>query len=124
MILWKIKLQIRTIWYVPLFQQLSPRFHFSITIDHTPNGPHTKLFIKSVQVHDEETYTCSVTYLEPSESCESNGSYKIKLNVLGMYCSDRVMTMKNECENKAHYEMLLLICLFFFIFLNNAKNYI
>lgn len=90
--------------------------HFSISIDHTPNGPQTKLFIKSVQVHDEETYTCSVTYLEPSESCDSNGSYKIKLNVLGMYCSDRATTMKNEWENKAHYEMLLLICLFVLFF--------
>lgn len=67
-------------------------------------------------MHDEETYTCSVTYLEPSESCESNGSYKIKLNVLGMYCSDRVTTMKTEWENKAHYEMLLLILFVFFFY--------
>lgn len=64
---------------------LSFAIHSSITIDHNPNGPHTKLFIKSVQVHDEETYTCDVTYLDPSESCESRGSYKIKLNVLGEY---------------------------------------
>lgn len=60
------------------------RFHCSISIDHNPDGPATKLFIKSVQVQDEETYTCSVTYLDPSESCDSSGSYKIQLDVLGM----------------------------------------
>lgn len=57
--------------------------NFSITIEHTPSASHTRLFIKSVQVHDEETYKCVVTYLDPSDSCESKGSYKIKLNVLG-----------------------------------------
>lgn len=57
----------------------------SITIDHNPSGPFTKLYIKSVQVHDEETYTCAITYLDPSDACESSGSYKIKLNVLGWY---------------------------------------
>lgn len=61
-------------------------FRYRITIDHSPSGPYTKLFIKSVQVHDEETYTCSITYLDPSDTCESSGSYKIKLNVLGVSC--------------------------------------
>lgn len=59
-------------------------FIFSIKIEQEQNGPNT-LFIKSVQVQDEGTYTCGVTYLDPSESCDSSGSYKIKLNVLGMY---------------------------------------
>lgn len=60
-------------------------FSNSITIDHSPNGPNSKLFIKSVQVHDEEIYTCGITYLDPSDSCDSSGSHKIKLNVLGLY---------------------------------------
>lgn len=73
----------RSLWYLYYFV-VRFWFHYSITIDHTPDGPATKLFIKSVQVQDEETYTCSVTYLDPSESCDSSGSYKIKLDVLGM----------------------------------------
>lgn len=56
-----------------------------ITIDHSPSGPFTKLYIKSVQAHDEEIYTCSTTYLDPSEACDSSGSFEIKLNVLGKY---------------------------------------
>ncbi|XP_031616824.1 hemicentin-1 isoform X2 [Contarinia nasturtii] len=51
-----------------------------ITID--PDGSHTKLYIKSVQVHDEDTYKCVVTYSDPLDSCESKGLYIIKLNVL------------------------------------------
>lgn len=60
-------------------------FYFTdrITIDHNPKENVTKLNIKSVQVHDEEVYKCTTTYVDPSESCDSFDSYSIKLNVLG-----------------------------------------
>lgn len=57
--------------------------HFSITIEHNPRGPSTRLNIKSLQVQDEDTYLCETTFLEPLESCSSSGTYSIDLKVLG-----------------------------------------
>lgn len=54
-----------------------------ITIDHNPTENATKLNIKSVQVHDEEIYKCTITYVDPRETCDSFDSYSIQLNVLG-----------------------------------------
>lgn len=67
---------------------------YSIIIDHSATGPHSKLFIKSVQVHDEEIYNCAIIYLKPSDSCNSTGSHKIKLNVLGMYLTSTANSSK------------------------------
>lgn len=65
-------------------------FYFTdrITIDHNPKENVTKLNIKSVQVHDEEVYKCTTTYVDPSETCDSFDSYNIKLNVLGNYSNN------------------------------------
>lgn len=81
------------------------KFVFSFNIEHHSNGPHTKLVINSVQVHDEEVYTCGLTYLDPLESCESSGSYKIKLNVLGVYS----VFDRNDCQCKMHHSTFLTI---------------
>lgn len=73
-------------WLRIIFFQLSNR----ITIDHNPKENATKLNIKSVQVHDEEVYKCTTTYLDPRETCDSFDSYSIQLNVLGNFCPNSI----------------------------------
>ncbi|XP_059622571.1 hemicentin-2-like isoform X2 [Phlebotomus argentipes] len=53
-----------------------------MSIDHSPNGPATRLHIKGVQVSDEDTYVCESTFLEPLESCNNLGAYSIDFKVL------------------------------------------
>lgn len=46
------------------------------------HGKSVRLGIKSVSIDDEDLYSCEITYLEPLESCDTSGEYKIKLNVV------------------------------------------
>lgn len=39
------------------------------------------LSIKSVEIEDQDVYTCEVTYLEPLDGCDSTGEYKTELIV-------------------------------------------
>ncbi|XP_037908056.1 hemicentin-1 isoform X6 [Hermetia illucens] len=52
-----------------------------MSIDHSPKGPVTSLSIKSLQIADEDVYTCESTFLEPRESCDTSGVYRIDLKV-------------------------------------------
>lgn len=40
------------------------------------------LEIKSVQIEDEAEYSCEITYIEPTESCDTSNEYKIQLSVV------------------------------------------
>ncbi|XP_055703742.1 hemicentin-2 isoform X8 [Phlebotomus papatasi] len=57
-------------------------FKSRMSIDHSPNGPATRLHIKAAQVTDEDTYVCESTFLEPLESCNNLGAYSIDFKVL------------------------------------------
>lgn len=84
-----------------------------ITIDHSPTGPFTKLYIKSVQAHDEEIYSCVTTYLDPSDACNSSGSFKIKLNVLGK--NENSCCAKNQSQCAVTLFNVCVVKLIFFI---------
>lgn len=78
----------------------SPRLSYSIkhsfrlAIDYAP-GRYVRLGIKSIQVDDEEIYSCEITYLEPLETCETTGEYQTSLRVV-VPPSAIVMTHKDD----------------------------
>lgn len=44
-------------------------------------GKSVLLEIKSVRIEDEDLYSCEITYLEPTEICDTADEYKINLSV-------------------------------------------
>jgi len=45
-------------------------------------GKSVLLEIKSVRIEDEDLYSCEITYLEPTETCDTSDEYKINLSVV------------------------------------------
>lgn len=52
-----------------------------LAIDFSPGRP-VRLAIKSIQVDDEDIYSCEISYLEPLETCDTTGEYQTDLKVV------------------------------------------
>lgn len=55
---------------------------FRLAIDYLTGRTAVRLGIKSVQVDDEDVYSCEITYLEPLETCDTTGEYQTDLKVI------------------------------------------
>ncbi|CRK99567.1 CLUMA_CG012880, isoform B [Clunio marinus] len=63
------------------FSQVEGSISDRLAINYSP-GRFVKLDIKSIQIDDEDTYSCEVTYLEPLETCDTTGEYQTNVNVV------------------------------------------
>lgn len=56
---------------------------YRVSIEHKSDAATTNLHIKSVQVPDEDVYVCETTFLEPLETCTTDGTFSVKLLIIG-----------------------------------------
>ena len=54
-----------------------------ISVDHSPNGPSTRLHLANLQVSDDGVYLCESTFIEPLDTCNNLAVYNIEVKVLG-----------------------------------------
>lgn len=54
-----------------------------ISVDHSPNGPSTRLHLNNLQVSDDGVYLCESTFIEPMDTCNNLAVYNIEVKVLG-----------------------------------------
>ena len=81
--------------YPLILSSYSIKHKFRLAIDYVP-GKHVRLGIKSIQVDDEDVYSCEITYLEPLETCDaSSGEQQTNVKVI-VPPSAIVMTHKDE----------------------------
>ena len=52
-------------------------------MDHSPNGPSTRLHLANLQVSDDGVYLCESTFIEPLDTCNNLAVYNIEVKVLG-----------------------------------------
>lgn len=65
----------------PLPKSKTPLRILRLVIDYSP-GRYVRLGVKSLQVDDEDVYSCEITYLEPLETCDTTGEYQTNLKVI------------------------------------------
>lgn len=58
-----------------------------ISVDHSPNGPSTRLHLNNLQVSDDGVYLCESTFIEPLDTCNNLAVYNIDVKVLGRFLS-------------------------------------